>query len=354
VKTLPLAAPAYPHNEEIEWQAWVFTAIGVLCFSATFACTRLALTAFDPLVIAFVRGTGAGAAALAYLLLSRSRTPSRRQLIRLGGAALGMVIGFPCLLSFALQMVPATHASVVGAILPLMTAFFGVIIGRERASRGFWISAILGTLLVTLFCAYRAGFKGIEQADVLLLLTFIACSYGYAEGGVLAKQLGGWQVICWVLALAFPIELIALATCVAGHGFWIRPPSMSSWAALLYVTAISQYLGFYFYYKGLALGGVTRMSQVQLFLPFCAIVVSHFLLGETIDTATIVGAVLLTLTVFGGRYSLALKKLSVPVVSSENSKFGVEQSSVTSVSGQLPARDRARGSEFGVSSLGSR
>jgi drug/metabolite transporter (DMT)-like permease len=301
VNTLLLAAPVYRQKEKIEWRAWAFTAIGVLCFSATFACTRLALTAFDPLIIAFVRGTGAGAAALVCLVLSRSKIPSKRQLLRLGGAAMGMVIGFPCLLSFALQIVPATHASVVGAILPLMTALFGVIIGRERASRGFWISAIAGTVLIVLFCAYRAGFKAVEQADVLLLLTFLACSYGYAEGGVLAKQLGGWQVICWVLAVAFPIELIALTTYVAGHGFWIRPPSATAWAALLYVTAISQYLGFYFYYKGLALGGVTRMSQVQLFLPFCAIVVSHFLLGETIDAATILGAVLVTITVFGGR-----------------------------------------------------
>ena len=282
----------------------------MLCFSATFACTRLALTAFDPLVIAFVRGAGAGTAALACILAVRGKVPPRHQLVRLSGAALGMVIGFPCLLSFALQIVPATHASVVGAILPLMTAFFGVLIGHERASQGFWISAIVGTIWITLFCAYRSGFRAIEGADLLLVLAFLACSYGYAEGGILAKELGGWWVICWVLTLALPIELVALGSYVFIHGFWIKTPTIWAWAGLLYVTAISQYIGFYFYYKGLALGGVAKMSQVQLFLPFCAIVVSHFVLGETIDAATIGGAILVTATVFGGRVSLARRTQS--------------------------------------------
>jgi drug/metabolite transporter (DMT)-like permease len=183
------------------------------------------------------------------------------------------------------------------------TAFFGVVIGRERASRDFWVAAIVGTVLIGLLCSYRSGLVAIWWADVLLLLAFGACSYGYAEGGLLAKKMGGWQVICWVLVLAFPVELVALAVFVSIHRFWITPPSIAACAGLLYVTAISQYIGFYFYYEGLALGGVARMSQVQLFLPFCAIVVSHFVLGEVIDAVTIVGAILITITVFVGRLS---------------------------------------------------
>jgi drug/metabolite transporter (DMT)-like permease len=158
--------------------------------------------------------------------------------------------------------------------------------------------------LIALFCAYRAGFKTIEGADLLLLLAFVACSYGYAEGGILSRELGGWQVICWVLVLAFPIELLAFSVCISAHGLWIKPPSIEAWSGLFYVTAISQYIGFYFYYRGLALGGVAKMSQVQLFMPFCAIVVAHFVLGETIDLSTVAGAILLTVTVFGGKLSL--------------------------------------------------
>ena len=159
--------------------------------------TRLSLRAFDPILVALVRGAGAGAAALIYLLLSRGRIPGRRQLVRLGSAAVGMVVLFPTLVSIALKYVPATHASVLGSILPRATAVFGVIRGRESVSRGFWIFAILGTGLICLFSAYRSGFHSIEQADVLLVAAFIACSYGYAEGGLLAREMGGWLVIRW-------------------------------------------------------------------------------------------------------------------------------------------------------------
>ena len=120
--------------------------------------TRLSLRAFDPILIALVRGAGAGIAALVYLVLSRSRIPDRSQLVRLVSAAIGMVVLFPILVSIALKYVPATHASVLGSILPLATAVFGVIRGRESVSRGFWIFAILGTVLIGLFSTYRSGF----------------------------------------------------------------------------------------------------------------------------------------------------------------------------------------------------
>ena len=179
--------------------------------------TRLSLRAFDPILIALIRGAGAGIAALAYLLLSRSRIPDRRQMVRLFCAALGMVVVFPIFVSIALQYVPATHASVLGSVLPLATAVFGVVRGRESASRGFWIFAILGTVLIGLFSAYRSGFRSIEQADVFLLIAFVACSYGYAEGGLLAREMGGWRVICWALVTVLPIELVALVVCGSGQ-----------------------------------------------------------------------------------------------------------------------------------------
>jgi drug/metabolite transporter (DMT)-like permease len=277
----------------------------VLCFSFTFPLTRLSLRAFDPILIALLRGSGAGVAALLYLLLSKSRVPDRRQLLRLGCAAIGMVVIFPIFVSIALQYVPATHASVLGSVLPLATAVLGVLRGRESASRGFWIFAILGTVLIGLFSAYRSGFRSIEQADVLLLIAFVACSYGYAEGGLLARDLGGWRVICWALVTVLPFELVALAVYSSGNGVRFGMATGDAWAALLYLTVVSQFIGFFFYYKGLALGGVAKMSQVQLLLPFLAIFAAHWILGEEIDASVICGAVAITAIVVAGRWSLS-------------------------------------------------
>jgi len=312
VKTLSMATvgPALERNRAPVWQSWFFTALGVLCFSFTFPMTRLSLRALDPILIALVRGAGAGIAALVYLVLSRSRIPDRSQLVRLGSAAIGMVVLFPILVSIALKYVPATHASVMGSILPLATAVFGVIRGRESVSRGFWIFAILGTVLIVLFSTYRSGLSSIEQADVLLVAAFIACSYGYAEGGLLAREMGGWLVICWALVTVFPLELLALIVYVSHAGVRIGSATTEAWAGLFYLTAVSQFIGFFFYYKGLALGGIAKMSQLQLLLPFLAIFAAHIILGEQIDGAVIVGTLAITAIVAAGAWSRRLGERS--------------------------------------------
>jgi drug/metabolite transporter (DMT)-like permease len=297
-------APGLPllvEDRSSEWRGWFFTAIGVLCFSLTFPMTRLSLRAFDPIVVALVRGAGSGIAAFVYLVLSRSRVPNRRILLRLGSAAIGMVVLFPILLSMALKSVPATHASVLGSILPLATAVFGVVRGRESVSGRFWFFAILGTALIALFSGYRSGFHAIEQADLLLIAAFIACAYGYAEGGVLAREIGGWLVICWALVTVLPFELVALLLYLSRAGVRIASVPTEAWAGLAYVTAISQFIGFFFYYKGLALGGIAKMSQLQLLLPFIAILSAHWILGEEIEGPVIVGTLVITGIVVAGR-----------------------------------------------------
>jgi drug/metabolite transporter (DMT)-like permease len=288
-------------NRAPQWQSWFFTSVGVLCFSFTFSMTRLSLRGFDPILIALVRGAGAGIAALVYLVLSRSRTPDRSQLVRLGSASIGMVILFPIFVSIALKYVPATHASVLGSILPLATAVFGVIRGRESVSPRFWIYAILGTVSICLFSACRSGFHSIQRADVLLVTAFVACSYGYAEGGLLAREMGGWLVICWTLVTVLPFELVALIVYGFRAGVRIGSVEAEAWAGLLYLTVISQFIGFFFYYRGLALGGIARMSQVQLLLPFLAIFTAHWILGEQIDGSVIVGTLCITAIVVAGR-----------------------------------------------------
>jgi drug/metabolite transporter (DMT)-like permease len=300
--SIPQGGTIFVENRSPEWRGWSFTAIGVLCFSFTFPMTRLSLRAFDPILIALVRGGGAGIAALVYVVLSKSRIPNRRIMVRLGSAAIGMVVLFPILLSIALKSVPSTHASVLGSILPLATAVFGVIRGRESVSPRFWFFAILGTVLIALFSGYRSGFHSIEEADILLIVAFIACAYGYAEGGVLAREIGGWLVICWALVTVLPLELIGLLAYALRFGVRIDSAPSEALAALVYLTAVSQFIGFFFYYKGLALGGIAKMSQLQLLLPFAAICAAHWILGEEIEGSVIVGTLVITgIVVAGGK-----------------------------------------------------
>ncbi len=287
-----------------DWEAIGQTLIGITCFSLTFPMTRWALSSFDPTEIALIRGTVAGCMAGVFLLLSKAKVPENRLIGRMFGAALGIVLIFPLLISISLQFVPATHAAVLAGILPLFTAMFGVWRGRESSRLSFWIFALLGTLLLLGFSAWRTHFNRIEPADLLILVAYFACAYGYAEGALVAREVGSWPAICWILLVILPLELPALLGWLSIHGWLPRSPQLTAWIGLTYLSVVSQWLGFFFYYRGLALGGVVRMSQLQLLLPLLSILASGVILGEQIEPMTLLVAALIGVIVYAGRQSV--------------------------------------------------
>lgn len=269
------------HKGEEAWRAWGYTITGVLCFSLGFPMTKLALEAFEPVTVALARGIGAGILAAVIVRATRMDAapgPARPSLYAAGA---GIVLLFPFLSSLALTMLPVTHTAVVAAVLPLLTALFGVARGRERAGALFWASSLASAVLVWLFCARGSPLQGAQGADALLLLACIACAFGYAEGGVLARRHGGWKVICWILVAYLPVCAgLGLLAGVCGVRFTHATPGISAWSGLLYVVVSNQFLGFYFFYRGLALGGVTRMSQWQFFQPVFSVLGAAILVGE--------------------------------------------------------------------------
>jgi drug/metabolite transporter (DMT)-like permease len=287
-----------------ELHGWIFTAIGVTCFSLSFVTARLALRGFDPWVVALARGAGAGLVAVVLVGVWRYQPPKRRHIVRLALAALGIVFVFPVFTTMALQTVPASHASTIAAVLPLLTALFGVVRKREKAAIVFWISAAVGTAVVIWFLVSRSNGLHFQDADILILIACVACAFGYAEGGLLAREMGGWLAICWMLVFSAPLAIGLLILYVLWHG-GIQPViAPSAWFGLLYQVAVSQFLGFAFYYRGLALGGVAKMSQVQQFQSMLAVLAAGVILGEHIDAQLWVVLGLLLVTVGLARWSL--------------------------------------------------
>jgi drug/metabolite transporter (DMT)-like permease len=229
------------------------------------------------------RGVGAGILAAVIVWVTRMEAapgPARPSLY-LAGA--GIVLLFPFLSSISLMALPVTHTAVVAAVLPLLTALFGVMRGREQAGALFWVSNLASAVLVWLFCARGGPLQGAYGADALLLLACVACAFGYAEGGILARTHGGWKVICWILVAFCPICAgLGLLAAACGVRFTHATPGISAWSGLLYITCSNQFLGFYFFYRGLALGGVARMSQLQFFQPLFSVVAAAILFGETL------------------------------------------------------------------------
>ncbi|MDO6963772.1 DMT family transporter [Rhizobium alvei] len=276
---------------------WINGLIGVIIFSGSLPATRLAVLQLDPLFVTVTRATVAGILAAALLLLFREKRPAPRDLLSLGVVALGVVVGFPLLTAFALKHVSSAHSIVFIGLLPLATAIFGVLLAGERPRPAFWLFSVLGSLLVAGF-AWKQGAAASMVGDLMMLAAIIVCGLGYAEGARLSRRLGGWQVISWALVLSLPLMLVAaLAT---------RPVSFASveapaLIALAYVSLFSMLIGFIFWYRGLAQGGIAAVGQLQLLQPFFGLALAALLLGETVSWSMLAVTAGVILCVAGAR-----------------------------------------------------
>ncbi|HEF4760661.1 TPA: DMT family transporter [Pseudomonas putida] len=258
---------------------WINGLIGVVIFSGSLPATRVAVLEFDPVFLTVARATIAAMLALCLLLAFKEKRPARNQLLPLAIVALGVVVGFPLLTALALQYVTSAHSIVFVGLLPLATAIFGVLRGGERPRPVFWIFSVLGSLLVVGF-AVAQGLTASPQGDILMLLAILACGLGYAEGAKLSRALGGWQVICWALVLALPVMAVL--------SWWRMPMSLSgvstpAWFSLAYVSLFSMLIGFVFWYRGLAQGGIAAVGQLQLLQPFFGLALAATLLHEHVS-----------------------------------------------------------------------
>lgn len=267
-------------------------ALGVLSFSLTLPATRVAVRQLDPGIVGLGRVVVAAALAAVALGATRQPLPARAHWPRLAVVSLGVVIGFPVLSALAMAEVPASHGAVVAGLLPAATAAMAVLRVGERPPLAFWGCALLGLASVLAFAA-SLGTGGLQQADALLLLAVALAALGYAEGGALARELGAWQVISWALVGAAPFAAPLLAVRFAERGGSAAP---GAWVAFLYVSVVSQYLGFFAWYRGLAEGGVARVGQLQLAQPILTLLWSALLLGEHLSWPTLgaAGAVLVS------------------------------------------------------------
>lgn len=258
---------------------WINGFIGVLIFSGSLAATRVAVLDLNPVFLTGSRATIAGILALCLLLIFKEKRPTKQHLSSLIIVSIGVIIGFPLLSAFALQHVTSAHSVVFLGMLPLTTALFGVMRGGERPRPAFWLFSILGSSLVIGY-AIAQGLTASPIGDILMLLAVILCGLGYAEGAKLSKTLGGWQVISWALVLSLPL--------MAPIMFFLFPSpvekiGMPAWLGLGYISVFSMLIGFIFWYRGLAQGGIAAVGQLQLLQPFFGLALAATLLHEQVS-----------------------------------------------------------------------
>ena len=272
--------------------------LGVAAFGLTLPATRFIVPYFDPIFIGLGRAVIASVVAAFILIATKQSRPTRHQLMQLSVVALGVVFGFPVLTAWAMETVPASHGGVVLGVLPLATAVAAVIVSREKPSAGFWIFSLIGSIVVVTYSLLQ-GFGFFQLGDLLLIGAILSAGMGYALGGKLSKELGGWQVICWALVISFPFIIFPAWMQAPEENFSNLP--LNVLLSFLYLALVSQLFGFFLWNKGLALGGIARVSQTQLMQPFVTLLASVYLINETVSLQTILFAVLVVCIVAIGK-----------------------------------------------------
>jgi drug/metabolite transporter (DMT)-like permease len=302
--TRPLTHPLPAATTGLAWGL-----LGVLAFSFTVPYTRIAVAGLDPLFIGSGRAVIAAALAATALAVTRQRAPRGAQWWRLAVVVGGVVTGFPLLTSFALTSTPASHGAVVIALLPAATAVVAVLRGGERPPPVFWLATGAGAMAAVGFAAAGSGGLGrLHAADLLLFGAVLAAAAGYAEGGLLARELGAWQTISWALVLGAPVTGALTLISVVRESPDGTP---GQWAAFGYLAVVSMFLGFFAWYRGLAIGPMARVSQMQLVQPVLSLGWAGLLLGEDLSAGTVLGGLAVIVCA-----RLAVRVRQAPIVTS--------------------------------------
>lgn len=292
---------------DVNRNGWINGFIGVAIFSGSLPATRVAVAEFDPVFLTNARAAIAGVVALALLVLLPQKRPDRSDLVSLFIVSLGVVVGFPLLTALALQHITSAHSIVFIGLLPLATAIFGVLRAGDRPRRGFWLFSVAGSALVAGF-ALTQDLSASWTGDVLMFAAIVVCGLGYAEGGKLSRKLGGWQVISWALVLSLPVMApLAIYTMPATFVGVSQP----AWIALGYVSLFSMLIGFVFWYRGLAQGGIAAVGQLQLLQPFMGLMLAAGLLHERVSWPMAAVSVAVVVCVAGA------KRFAMPVAVQE-------------------------------------
>ncbi len=286
-------------------------AIGVICFSMTFPATTAAETSFSPLVVGVGRSVIAAAMAIAVLAARRQPLlPPRAAIPHLLIVSGAVGIGFGLLSAIALRQVDSVHGAVLTGLIPAATAGMAVLRAGERPRPAYWAALALGLAVVIGFALIQGGGR-LRSADILLLVAIAMGGLGYAEGGALAREYGGWRVICWALILALPVT--GPVTAIAAIADPAQHVSAAAVLGLCYVGVISMCLGFFVWYQAMALGGVARVGKLQLAQPALTLGWSALLLGEHVGWLTAAAAAAVIVATAVGRNARVDLKTAVPV-----------------------------------------
>lgn len=297
--------------------------ISVMAFSLTLPFAKVAVQALTGLETGLLRCLIAGMVAIPILWLTKSSLPNRLQVKRLFLGSLGIVYGFPIFSAIGMQTVPVSHGAIVLTLMPLTTAVLGSLLTKKPMSVKFWLWSVLGGVLVLGYVVMTYDLESFGFGDVYLVLAMFLGSFGYVQSSRLAScdinPMKGWQVVCWMVVLNLPvIVLLCLLFVDISH---VQSMTALQTFALLFLGLVSNLLAFFSWNKALAMGGIAKISQLQLLQTFMTYGVAIVFMNEMIDLLSVLVCVLVVVTVYMTQQAAKQSSSLDPVINKHKRVF---------------------------------
>ena len=285
------------------WKTLLAFSIIYFVWGSTFLAIRVGVHAVPPLLFASMRFFVAGALLFAWMRISGTPSPSRREWLAASLLAVCIFVVDYGLLFWAEQRVPSGIAAVMLATIPVFMALSEIIILRtQRLTLRLALALLVGiggvSVLVSRSLSSSLGEAPIDPVGAVALV-IAAISWSIASALSRKVPLPASKAMSSAAQMVAGGVMLALAAAMFGEfrGFQIQSVPRNVWFALAYLIVAGSIIGFTAYVWLIHHQSPTKVGTYASVNPVVAVIVGYFLGGETVGPRTILGTLLVLVSV---------------------------------------------------------
>jgi drug/metabolite transporter (DMT)-like permease len=283
------------------WKIVLAFAIIYLVWGSTFLAIRVGVREVPPFLLAGMRFFAAGLVLYAWMRIQGTPSPTRREWFAASFLAVLIFVIDYGLLFWSEKRVPSGIAAVMMATIPVFIAIAEILLLRtQRLTPRLAIALLVGIGGVAVLVSHSSSF-GDGPIDTAGALALLLASMSFSLASVLTRKLtlpeskvmsSGAQMLAGGI-------LLTITAAVLGEfkGFHIRAVSTGAWLALAYLIVAGSIIAFTAYVWLIHHESPTKVGTYAYVNPVVAVLLGYFLGGEPLGARTIVGTLLVLVSV---------------------------------------------------------
>jgi drug/metabolite transporter (DMT)-like permease len=298
------------------WKTVLAFAIIYFVWGSTFLAIRVGVHAVPPLLFASMRFFVAGALLFAWMRMRGTPSPSGREWLAASLLAVCIFVVDYGLLFWAEQRVPSGIAAVMLATIPVFMALSEILILRtQRLTLRLALALLVGIggvlVLVSRSLSGSLGEAPIDPAGAVALV-IAAMSWSIASALSRKVPLPAMSSAAQMVAGGL---MLVLAAGMFGEfrGFHVQSVPRNVWFALAYLIVAGSIIGFTAYVWLIHHQSPTKVGTYAYVNPVVAVIVGYFLGGETVGPRTLLGTLLVLVSVVVITTTRTKRPVDVPI-----------------------------------------